>query len=96
MLVCNGGAGRISLELLRNCDNLDLTQTETSQHHYHVLRTLLEDSVLTWKQPLEGQIVETREYRLSNSERDGALLEKKRNNIKLTHSNIGKNLISYL
>ena len=87
VLVANGGAGRISLELLRNCSNLDIDHADPSQDHFNVLSTLLDNSSLEWDQPLEGRIVERRKYDLGVKAK--TLLEEKGNQISFRQSTIG-------
>ena len=92
VLVANGGAGRISLELLRNCSNLDIVHADPSQEHYNVLSSLLNNSSLEWDQPLEGRIVERRTYELGVKEKDEALLSDKGNKISFKQSTFGKQI----
>ena len=81
-------AGRISLELLRNCINLDIDHADASRDHFNVLSSLLDRSSLEWNQPLEGRIVERRKYELGANAK--TLLQDKGNNISFKQSTIGK------
>ena len=89
VLVCNGGAGRISLELLRNCSNVDITHASQSRS-YNLLDQLLDEGSLQWQQPEEGQIAETRTYKLEDGESRQSLLECKNNKVNFMNADIGK------
>ena len=90
VLVCGGGAGRSSLELLRGCHNLDLVHSDHSAEHYSLLQQLLDQGQLVWRQPLEGQISQQREFKLAESETKTCLLSEKNNSLTCLHSTIGK------
>ena len=90
VLVCGGGAGRSSLELLRGCHNLDLIHSDHSEEHYSLLQQLLDQGRLVWRQPLEGQISQQREFKLAESETKTCLLSEKNNSLTCLHSTIGK------
>ena len=89
VLVCNGGAGRISLELLRNCSNLDITHVSQSRS-YNLLEQLLDEGCLQWQQPVEGKIAETRTYKLMEAESRQSLLDCKNNKINFLNTDIGR------
>jgi len=56
VLVVNGGPGRATIEILRNCRSLKIDHTDASANKLQVLETLLTDSKIQWNQKLEGSI----------------------------------------
>ena len=77
LLVVNGGVGRTTLELLRNCENLKIDHSDQSQINFDVLETLLAESQIQWHQQVEGLIVELEEYQLGETR----LLSEKNNSV---------------
>jgi SAM-dependent methyltransferase len=94
VLVVNGGVGRTTLELLRNCTNLQIDHTDQSKINFDVLETLLSESKIQWHQQLEGLIVELNEFQLDETR----LLSEKNNSItfwETDHKNLAPELQDY-
>ena len=88
VLVTSQEAGRITLELLRGCSNLDIVHVSPGLAN---MTQLLSSGSLTWEQPLEGRITEQREFRLTEEEREeGALLGAKNNTVQWIRAQLGK------
>ena len=95
VLVCGGGAGRTGLELLRNCINLELDHVDQSPEHHHILKDLLDQGSISWRQPLEGRISEERRFQLEGGESQTSLLADRNNTLSCLLSTTG-NTIMYL
>ncbi|XP_065662407.1 uncharacterized protein LOC136084936 isoform X1 [Hydra vulgaris] len=81
ILVAYGGAGRATLEILRNCSNLEIDFTDKTANNLQLLESLLRDSSISWFQKLEGEITESKSYHLEPNECGKKLLEEKNNTI---------------
>ena len=81
VLVVHGGVGRSTLELLRHCNNLIIDHSDANADNFEILKTLLSESHLKWNQQLEGQIVEAKEYKLTEAETQDKLLAAKNNSV---------------
>lgn len=79
VLVLNGGAGRSTLELLRNCSNLKIDHTDPEGPVLDVLETLLLKSRIRWLQRVEGLIADHKEFHIEETRAD--LLDSKDNAI---------------
>ena len=90
VLVWNGGAGRTTLEVLRLCNNLEVVHCDQSPQHYDLLQQLLDSRQISWKQPIEGQISEDRQFRLEDNETRSSLLSERNNTVSFLCSTIGR------
>jgi len=88
VLIVNGGAGRATLEILRNCDDLEIVHTEASADHVRVLDTLLKHSKIEWDQPVEGKIFKKMKFTLESDESAEILVSKKGNTISYIQAEI--------
>ena len=90
VMVYGGGAGRTGLELLRNCSDMELDHVDHSPDHYRVLKDLLDQGSVSWRQPLEGRISEERTFRLEDSESQTSLLAERNNTLSCLLSSTGR------
>nr|XP_012557475.2 uncharacterized protein LOC100215679 [Hydra vulgaris]XP_047133732.1 uncharacterized protein LOC100215679 [Hydra vulgaris]XP_047133733.1 uncharacterized protein LOC100215679 [Hydra vulgaris]XP_047133734.1 uncharacterized protein LOC100215679 [Hydra vulgaris] len=81
ILIAYGGAGRVTLEILRNCSNLEIEFTDKTANNLQLLESLLRDSSVSWFQKLEGEITESKSYHLEPTECEKKLLDEKNNTI---------------
>ena len=81
VLVAHGGTGRLALEILRGCQDLDIDYTDSTANNLQVLEQLLESRKIQWYQVVEGTLNELLEYRLSEYETRDRLLKEKENTI---------------
>jgi len=81
VMVAHGSVGRTTLELLRNCYNLDIFHTDCTANLIQVLESLLTDSKVQWLQLTEGILEVPLDYCLSPEESNGQLLGPKGNTI---------------
>ncbi|XP_065674423.1 uncharacterized protein LOC124819331 isoform X2 [Hydra vulgaris] len=79
VMFVNGGAGRAALEILRKCSNLEIEFTDKTANNLQLLKSLLEESSISWLQKLEGEIAESTSFYLKPEESKENLLEKKNN-----------------
>ena len=87
VLVTSQGAGRISLELLRGCRDLEMVTVSPGLAD---MAGLLSTGMIAWEQPVEGRITEQREFRLGEGEAGvGALLEAKNNTVQWIRAQLG-------
>ena len=87
VLVTSQGAGRLSLELLRGCRDLEVTHVSPALAD---MAGLLSSGKLAWEQPVEGRITEHREFRLTEEETgEGALLQAKNNTVQWIRAQLG-------
>ena len=92
VMVCGGGAGRTGLEVLRNCNNLELDHVDHSPEHHHILQDLLDQGSISWRQPLEGRISEERRFQLEGGESRTTLLADRNNTLSCLLSTIGNTI----
>ena len=86
ILIVNGGAGRTTLEILRNCDNLEIVHSESSAEHGQVLDSLLKQSHIEWEQPVEGNICKKMQFSLDTSAEN--IISKKGNKVAYIHAHL--------
>ena len=86
VLVVTPGAGRVSLELVRSCGELELTHVSPALVD---MADLLASGNLRWEQPVEGRISEEREFRLADTETREALLSDKNNSVEWIRARLG-------
>jgi len=81
VLVAHGGVGRSTLELLKNCQDLNIDYTDTTANSLQVLEHLLEYSKIQWYQQVEGNLVELRDFHMKDIETSDRILKEKGNSI---------------
>ena len=93
VLFWNGGAGRTTLEVLRTCNNLEVVHCDQSPQHYSILQQLLDSRQISWRQPIEGQISEDRQFKLEDSESRSSLLSERNNTVTFLCSALGRIMV---
>ena len=87
VLVVSQEGGRVSLEILRGCRDLEMTAVSPGLAD---MAELLRTGVLAWEQPVEGRITETREFSLDGEEERGeGLLGDKNNTVQWIKAQLG-------
>jgi 5-histidylcysteine sulfoxide synthase len=81
VLVAYGGTGRLALEILRGCQDVDIDYTDSTANNLQVLEQLLENRKIQWYQVVEGKLSELLEYKLTEYETKDRLLKEKENTI---------------
>mmetsp|Transcript_8532 Transcript_8532/g.20638 ORF Transcript_8532/g.20638 Transcript_8532/m.20638 type:complete len:1930 (-) Transcript_8532:626-6415(-) len=64
ILVVHGSVGRSSLELLKGCENVSITHTDNTANLLQPFEEVLLQGRVQWRQTVEGEICDTREYYL--------------------------------
>ena len=78
-LMVNGGPGRSTLELLRDCQNLHIDHLDPSADHVFILDDLLKSNKIQWDQPIEGKISKKMNFELESGESGQSLLDTRGN-----------------
>ena len=75
--------GRVTLELLRNCQNLSIDHSDDTANKLQVLEQLMEKERIQWYQQVEGKICTALDYHFDSekNETSDSLLKAKNNSV---------------
>lgn len=64
IFVAYGGVGRVTLEILRKCKNVQIDHSDVTANKLQVLQHLLKESKIQWYQQVEGNIIKAMDFSL--------------------------------